>query len=98
MVAERFRTMPEDAPTEASRRLPEGNVPWRFFTPLVWAPVFPALRMACNWRPAARPYAIGLAIAAANLHGFWLINNPDLSDEALDVEINRSQWKSRGGQ
>ena len=28
---------------------------------------------------------IGSAILVANLHGFWLINNPDLSDEALGI-------------
>ena len=29
-------------------------------------------------RSLALPFAV-----IANLHGFWLINNPDLSDEAL---------------
>lgn len=96
-IAERFRTAPEDAPTEASRKLPPGKVPWKFFTPLIWAPAFPFIRMACNRRPQARPFVITAAILVANMHGFWLINNPDLSDEALDVEIVRTALPSRGG-
>ena len=59
------------------------TVPFKFLTPLVWAPAFPLLRLATTKLPHLRPYVIGGAIVLANLHGFWLINNPDLSDEAL---------------
>ena len=34
--------------------------------------------------PPIRPYVIGGAIVAANLRGFWLIQSPDLSDEAIN--------------
>ena len=34
-------------------------------------------------RALVPPQVVGGAICLANLHGFWLINNPDLSDEAI---------------
>ena len=52
----------------------------KFLTPLIWAPAFPVLRFATTRFPAARPWVIGGAIIVANLHGFWLIQNPDLTD------------------
>ena len=60
---------------------------WKFLTPLIWAPAFPIIRHStARMQPRARMIAVGTAIAIANLHGFWLINNPDLSDEALGIE------------
>ena len=59
-------------------------LPYKFLTPIVWAPAFPLLRLATTKFPTIRPYVIGGAIVAANLHGFWLIQNPDLSDEAIN--------------
>ena len=59
-------------------------LPYKFLTPIVWAPAFPLLRLATTKLPPLRPYVIGGAIVAANLHGFWLIQNPDLSDEAIN--------------
>jgi len=55
-------------------------VQWKFLTPLVWAPTFPVLRLATGRFPWARPWIVGSAILVANLHGFWLIQNPDLTD------------------
>jgi hypothetical protein len=54
----------------------------KFLTPLLWAPTFPVLRILTSSPRLqhVRPYVIGGAILVANLHGFWLINNPDLSD------------------
>ena len=70
------------------RKLPEQKLDWKFLTPLVWAPTFPIIRMSTkNLRPGQRNLAIGVAILIANLHGFWLINNPDLSDDALDAPM-----------
>ena len=57
---------------------------WKFFTPLLWAPAFPIIRFStAGMEPRKRHICLGVAILIANLHGFWLINNPDLSDEAL---------------
>ena len=60
------------------------DIPYKFLTTLIWAPAFPLLRLATSKLPHLRPYVIGGAIVAANLHGFWLIQNPDLSDEAIN--------------
>ena len=69
------------------RQLPKQQLDWKFLTPLFWAPTFPFIRHTTkNWPPSRRNPAIGIAILMANLHGFWLINNPDLSDEALGIE------------
>ena len=59
---------------------PKLPVEWKFLTPLLWAPTFPVLRLGTKSFPKARPWIIGGAILVANLHGFWLINNPDLTD------------------
>ena len=66
------------------QKLPTPQMDWKFFTPLIWAPMFPIIRHSTkSLQPATRYTMIGVAILIANLHGFWLINNPDLSDEAL---------------
>ena len=66
------------------RKLPEPPLPWKFLSPLVWAPIFPFVRFTTkSWPQRHRNILLGVAIGIANLHGFWLINNPDLSDEAL---------------
>ena len=74
-------TLARGTPTRPSsnwRSLSEStNFEWKFLTPLVWAPAFPFLRRA---PPSVRPYVFGGAILVANMHGFWLINNPDLSE------------------
>lgn len=49
---------------------------WKFFTPLLWAPVFPIIRLSLAKRPAARTRAFVGAILLANLHGIWLVNDP----------------------
>jgi hypothetical protein len=49
---------------------------WKFFTPLLWAPVFPVIRLALRNRPTARVRAFVAAIALANVHGIWLVNDP----------------------
>ena len=59
---------------------PKLPVQWKFLSPLVWAPTFPVLRLATGRFPWARPWIVGGAILVANLHGFWLIQNPDLTD------------------
>ena len=58
---------------------------WRFLSPLIWAPVFPIIRLSFG-RISKRlqPYALATTIIMANFHAFFLIMNPDLSDEALD--------------
>ena len=59
---------------------------WKFLTPMVWAPAFPLLRgITSRMQTPARMATLGTAILIANLHAFWLINNPDLSDEALGI-------------
>ena len=55
-------------------------IDWKFLTPLIWAPVFPTIRHSLRYFPKARSYIFGGAIVLANMHGFWLINNPDLTD------------------
>ena len=70
----------------ARQKLPEQKLDWKFLTPLFWAPTFPIIRLASKrLPPSQRNVLIGVAIGMANLHGFWLINNPDLSDEALGI-------------
>ena len=70
----------------AERKLPEPQLPWKFLTPLVWAPVFPMIRHSTKGlQPRSRNALIAVAIGVANVHGFWPINNPDLSDEALGI-------------
>ena len=70
---------PEERP-KLSTQLTQKQL--KFLTPLLWAPTFPLLRIATSspglqhWRP----FIIAGTIVVANLHGFWLINNPDLSD------------------
>jgi hypothetical protein len=54
---------------------------YKFLTPLVWAPLFPIIRMTTTrLNKRLQPWAIGFAIVVANLHGFWLIQNPDLTN------------------
>ena len=69
-------------------------VQWKFLTPMVWAPAFPIIRMTMGRvSKSAQPWVLGLAIVVANLHGLWLIQNPDLSDDALSgvpIGPNRS--------
>ncbi|KAG8466910.1 hypothetical protein KFE25_008289 [Diacronema lutheri] len=50
---------------------------WKFFTPLLWAPVFPVIRLSLRNRPTARVRAFVAAIALANMHGIWLVNDPE---------------------
>ena len=59
---------------------------YKFITCLVWGPTLPLLRLATLRFPSARTYLFSAAIVVANLHGFWLIQNPDLSDEALGIQ------------
>ena len=54
-----------------------GGPNWKFFSPLLWAPVFPVIRIALKNRPSARTRAFVGAIALANIHGMWLVNDPD---------------------
>ena len=76
-----------DAGQDDRKRLETPELPWKFLSPLMWAPIFPAVRLSTRSMPQGqRNVLIGVAILAANLHGFWLINNPDLSDEALDIK------------
>tara|TARA_A100001015_G_scaffold20708_1_gene23693 strand:+ start:431 stop:598 length:168 start_codon:yes stop_codon:yes gene_type:complete len=39
----------------------------------------------------AQPWGIGITIIIANLHAFWLINNPDLTDLEFAAGIDQSQ-------
>ena len=87
---------PSVAPPEGARQLPSiygtpgaksstnSTGKWKFFSTLFWAPAFPLIRATTarltGWN---RAVFLGSAILVANLHGLWLINNPDLSDEAL---------------
>ena len=74
------------APTVDARggRAQAMTIQWKFLTPLFWAPAFPIIRLGLGkLSKRAQPWGLGFAIVIANLHGFWLINNPDLSDEAL---------------
>ena len=73
--------------SSSDRQLPEQKLEWKFLTPLIWAPMFPIIRHSSSRLPPfPRGAMIGTAILIANLHGFWLINNPDLSDEALGIQ------------
>jgi hypothetical protein len=56
------------------------NFQWKFLTPIIWAPLLPAIRHLLRGYPQARTYTFAGAILLANLHGIWLINNPDLTD------------------
>ena len=76
----------DEVPHGDRRRLKMQTVAFKLLTPLVWAPIFPVIRhTTARLQPTQRLWFIGSAILVANLHGFWLINNPDLSDEALGV-------------
>ena len=67
----------------------------KFLTTLIWAPLFPIIRMTTNrLSKRAQPWFMGFAIVVANLHGFWLIQNPDLSD----VEFAKPGDIARRGQ
>ena len=69
------------------RKLTQQPTNWKFLTAIIWAPVFPAIRHAtAGMEHYRRLRYVGVAIGLANLHAFWLINNPDLSDEALGIE------------
>lgn len=68
------------------RKLKEQEVSWKFLSAMIWAPAFPIIRHSTSKLTGARRLqVIFSAIAVANLHAFWLINNPDLSDEALGI-------------
>ena len=83
LAAHQARNAPID---DATRRLPTQNLDWKFLTPLFWAPTFPFIRHSTkHLQPGTRNTFLGIAILIANFHGFWLINNPDLSDEALGI-------------
>jgi len=56
------------------------NFDWKFLTPIIWAPILPGIRHVLRSYPKARTYTFAGAILVANFHGFWLINNPDLTD------------------
>jgi hypothetical protein len=72
-------------------------VQWKFLTPLIWAPAFPVIRISVGrMRKSLQPVAVGFAIVLANLHGFWLISNPDLSNDALEgYEIGPTRRRER---
>ena len=75
---------PDPSQGQERRKLQQQPVSWRFLTGLFWAPAFPMLRaLTRNMESSMRLRTIGAAIVVANFHAFWLINNPDLSDEAL---------------
>ena len=83
LAAHQARHSQSDANCER-QKLPQPPLPWKFLTPLFWAPTFPFIRFSTkNWPQRQRNFALGIAIVLANLHGFWLISNPDLSEEAL---------------
>ena len=65
---------------------PDLAIEWKFLTSLVWAPAFPLIRHSLRSFPQMRTRIMFGCIVVANMHGFWLINNPDLSDEALGVK------------
>lgn len=68
------------------RKLVQQPIDWKFITALIWAPAFPVIRHATSRMDhTKRLGCIFTAIAIANMHAFWLINNPDLSDEALGI-------------
>jgi hypothetical protein len=50
---------------------------WLMFTPILWAPVFPVIRLSLRSRPVARVRAFVGAIVLANVHAFWIINDPE---------------------
>lgn len=51
-----------------------GGPNWKMFTPLIWAPIFPVIRLTLRNKPTARVRAFVAAIALANVHGIWLVN------------------------
>ena len=68
------------------RKLTHQPTNWKFLTAIIWAPAFPAIRhMTARMEHYQRLRIVFAAIGVANLHAFWLINNPDLSDEALGI-------------
>ncbi|KAL1529395.1 hypothetical protein AB1Y20_000345 [Prymnesium parvum] len=75
----------QNDPAQLRKRpsIPTGQL--KFLTPLLWAPAVPLIRIGMGHPRLqhARPYAVAVCIVAANLHAFFLISNPDLSDEAL---------------
>ena len=60
-------------------------IKWKFLTPIAWAPAFPLIRHGFRSYPTLRTKIVAAAIIVANFHGYWLISNPDLSDEALGI-------------
>lgn len=50
---------------------------YKFLTPLLWAPLFPVIRMSLSSYPKARTRAFICAILLANVHGIWLVNDPE---------------------
>jgi hypothetical protein len=42
----------------------------------------------------ARPWMLGGAICLANLHAFWLINNPDLDGLSFGEGVAESERRS----
>ena len=71
---------PTERPKIKAWNDPTLPVQWKFLTTLIWAPAFPIIRHSLKAFPSARTYVLGGAILVANLHGFWLINNPDLEN------------------
>lgn len=67
--------MDRDMRSEGEQRARSGPN-WKMFTPILWAPVFPSIRIALRNRPVARTRAFVAAVALANVHGFWLVMDP----------------------
>ena len=60
------------------------------------APAFPVIRHIFSLKSLqpARPWMLGGAICLANLHAFWLINNPDLDGLSFGEGVAESERRS----
>ncbi|KAJ1641409.1 hypothetical protein T492DRAFT_919364 [Pavlovales sp. CCMP2436] len=50
---------------------------WLMFTPIFWAPVFPIIRLTFRNNATVRVRAFAAAIGLANVHAFYIMNDPD---------------------
>lgn len=60
------------------------SIQWWYMTPVLFAPVFPLIRIATRKNPALQSKLVMGAVATALVHGAWLITTS--MDQELEEE------------
>uniref|UniRef100_A9U4N5 Predicted protein n=1 Tax=Physcomitrium patens TaxID=3218 RepID=A9U4N5_PHYPA len=60
---------------EARRREPK-KPPFKFLVPIIYAPILPLIRISLKKQPILRDRVFGVVLAAALIHGGYLVYPP----------------------